>query len=206
MKVLVGQIVLVVAASALAVLVVCLVCVKARTTLDTLRRRLSGGRLVVFFVLALCALVWGRKGGISFPRTDPNQSYLTNRGSRVDGDGVYIDFTRIIVPDSASLFVDCRSVESDSDADWVNVLATTFGETTPPIEIPFSNATNYDWVIYTTWTPEPSVKTNGVWHALWGRDKRQHFYYIPLRTAVRVDGQTIATPKSKEDANDDENP
>lgn len=184
----------------LAAVALCAAFCLAGGALAAVRRVLSGWRLCAFAVLASVAAIYGgRKGTVTYPRTDPQQAYLVDAGSYVTNDLVHINFTRLIVPNSAALYVDRRPVDSTNDVDWVNQLVTTFGETLPPFDVPFATATNYDWIVYTTWTPGPSVVTNGVWHANWGKDVRNRVRIIPLRTAVRVDGRTIATPKSKED-------
>lgn len=172
-----------------------------RKALTSVRRALRPAELAVFTVLA-CFLSWAaQKHLVSYPRTDPTTDYLTDAGSYVDSDRdiVHIDFRRIIVPDSAMLYVD-RLRDGEGDESWENVFAATFGETPIPLEITCQNATNYRWIVYTDWTPGPAVKTNGIWRANWALDRRARRYIIPLRTAVRVDGETIATPKSKEDA------
>lgn len=169
-----------------------------------LRRALRPSQLAAFVVASFACSMFGRKGGITFPRTDADASYLTNRGSFITNDYVHIDFARIIAPDSAHVFVDYRQVDMTNDTDWATLIDSTFAEFSVPTNVPFANATNYDWMVYTTWTPGPSVLTNGVWHAMWGLDKRGKRYLIPIRTAVRVDGEVIATPKSREDANEND--
>lgn len=173
-------------------------------SLMAVRRRITGFRLALFAVLAGVACWAAQKRLVSFPRTDPTQSYLVDRGSYVDSetDLVHIDFSRLIVPDTATMYVD-RLDRSDASAQWVIFRTVPFGEVELPLEFTFDNATNYQWIVYTDWTPGPSVQTNGVWHAMWGRDRQRGAYVIPLRTAVRVDGETIATPKSREDAKDE---
>lgn len=164
---------------------------------------LRPAEVAVFAVLAGVCCWAAQKRLVSFPRTDPEQAYLVDRGSYVDDETstVHIDFERIIAPDAAVLYVDRR--QRREGAEWDNYLTTTLGEFRPPVDIEVPNATNYNWIVYTDWTPGPSVVTNGVWHAMWGRDRRSGRHAIPIRTAVRVDGRTIATPKSKEDANDE---
>lgn len=169
-----------------------------------LRRALRPAQLAAFVIAACACALFGRKGGISFPRTDADIAYLTDRGSYVTNDFVHIDFARIIAPDSAHVFVDYRQIDQTNDTDWATLIDSTFAEFTVPTNVPFANATNYDWMAYTTWTPGPAVLTNGVWHATWGLDRRGRFYLIPVRTAVRVDHETIATPKSREDARNEE--
>ena len=165
-----------------------------------LRRKLSHAHLSAFLALACACTLLARKGRVTYPRTDADIAYLTDRGSYVTNDFVHIDFARIIVPNYAHVFVDYRQVDMTNDTDWVTLVDSTFAEFSVPTNIPFANATNYDFMVYTTWTPGPAVQTNGVWHAVWGLDKRGKFYLIPVRTAVRVDGEVIATPKSKAEA------
>lgn len=164
---------------------------------------LRPAEVAVFAVLAGVCCWAAQKRLVSFPRTDPEQAYLVDRGSYVDDETstVHIDFERIIAPDAAVLYVDRR--QRREGAEWENYLTTTLGEFRPPVDIEVPNATNYNWIVYTDWTPGPSVVTNGVWQAMWGRDQRSGRHAIPIRTAVRVDGRTIATPKSKEDAKDE---
>lgn len=171
------------------------------------RRALGPGELVAF-VLAAGVCCWAaQKQLVRFPRTDPTTAYIIDHGSYVESedDLVHIDFRRFVVPDSANLYID-RIEQSKGvpveGAEFVNHITTTFAEARPPIEFVYPNATNYRWIVYTDWTPGPAVQTNGVWHANWGLDRRARKFLIPLRTAVRVDGETIATPKSKEDAHE----
>lgn len=193
-------------------LALCLVSVIAAVALGAflgrsllvLRRALLPSHLVAFAVLAFACCLFGRKGRVTFPRTDADIAYLTDRGSFVTNDFVHIDFARIIAPNDAHVFVDYRQLDMTNDTDWATLIDSTFAEFSVPADIPFANATNYDWMVYTTWTPGPAVQTNGVWHAMWGLDKRGKFYLIPIRTAVRVDGNTIATPKSREDSQNEQ--
>lgn len=97
------------------------------------------------------------------------------------------------------IYVD-RIQDGDESGIWTTEYESTIADLVLPLEIHIANATNYRWMVYTDWTPGPTVQTNGVWHANWALDRRARRYIIPLRTAVRVDGATIATPKSKEDS------
>ena len=167
------------------------------------RAALRPAEVAVFAVLAGVCCWAAQKRLVSFPRTDPTQAYLIDRGSYVDSETgvVHIDFDRIIVPDSAMMFIDRRRREDG--AEWENMVSETFADVPLPYETSFPDAADWEYVVYTDWTPGPSVQTNGVWHAMWGRDRKSGRHAIPVRTAVRVDGRTIATPKSREDAKDE---
>lgn len=175
-----------------------------KRTLD----RIKSFRLRLLATAFAAFMIWfaGGKhaGSVSYPRTDPLQSYLTDNGSFVTNDFVHVAYSRIIVPDSAPLVIERRRLDQTNDVDWVVHLETTIGAFPSPQDVYFAAATNWNWVVYTTWTPGPSVQTNGVWHAMWGKDRKTGLHIIPVRTAIRVDGETIATPKSKENANEDD--
>lgn len=164
-------------------------------------RRLLTHRGVAALAVALTLFGGAKHVSVLFPRTDPATAYLIDNGSYVDSDTdtVHIDFRRIIVPDSARVYVD-RIPNGDESGIWTTAYESTIADLVLPLEIHIANATNYRWMVYTDWTPGPTVQTNGVWHANWALDRRARRYIIPLRTAVRVDGATIATPKSKEDS------
>lgn len=150
--------------------------------------------------LTLFAGIKHKVGGISYPYTDPEVRYLYDAGSYVTNDAVHVAFSRMIAPATAPLLIDYRQIDSTNDTDWVNHTTTTFAEFSNPCDLQFPAATNYNWIVYTTWTPGPSVQTNGVWHAYWGIDTKRKGYLIPVRTCVRENGRVIATPKSRWDA------
>ena len=166
------------------------------------RGKVKGVHLAALALLGVVfALYGGRKGRITFPYTDFEQRYIVDSGSYVASNIVHVAFSRYVVPASADFFIAFRHVDSTNDLDWAVFTNTTFSAFTVPCDIEYPAATNFDWVCYTTWTPGPTVQTNGVWHSYWGMDKKLHTHFIPIRSAVRVDGETIATPKSKREAN-----
>lgn len=190
-------------ASAIAVLALIALFHVFGQSLHAVRKALPGSALIVFGILAGICCWAAQKRLVSFPRTDPTQAYLVDRGSYVDSETgfIHIDFDRIIVPDTALMIIDRRRREEG--AEWENMVAEQFRDVPLPYETSLADAADWEYIVYTDWTPGPSVQTNGVWHAMWGRDRVRGAYIIPLRTAVRVDGATIATPKSKEDARDE---
>ena len=177
-----------------------------RDAIRLLRQSLSSRELLVFAVLAVgLSFAAQKRGLITFPRTDSEIAYLTDNGSYIETTDVsfvqtvHIDFKRVVAPATATVYVDYRQ-RSDTNGVWTTHTETTFAQMALPYEFQFPNATNYNWIVYTDWTPGPTVVTNGVWHAHWGIDRKFRRTYIPIRTAVRVDGDTIATPKSVADA------
>ena len=109
-------------------------------------------------------------GGITYPKTDNEIAYLTDAGSYVTNDAVHVAFTRLpMVPSSATFYLDYCALDGTNEqgvaTNWVNAKTATFGELEVPFDFAFANATNFNWVAYTDWTPGPAVQTNGVWHA-----------------------------------------
>ena len=144
----------------------------------------------------------GATGKITYPKTDNEIAYLTDAGSYVTNDAVHVAFTRLpMVPDTATFYLDYCALDGTNEqgvaTNWVNAKTATFADLTVPFDFAFANATNYNWLAYTDWTPGPAVQTNGVWHAYWGVDKKEGRYFIPVRTCVRDGSSVIATPKSK---------
>lgn len=153
--------------------------------------------LLIFFVAA--TLYGGAKhfATVTILNTDTDAVYLIDRGSFVTNDYVHVDFTTVVIPQTANLYIYRRQVDSTNDIDWTEHLATTIGEFSPPQDIQFPLATNFNWIVFSDWTPGPAVETNGVWYAYWGLDQQHHEKLIPIRTCVRIDNDIIATPGSK---------
>lgn len=171
-----------------------------RDAIRAIRESLSYKEIIALSLIAIFCTYAAQKRLVTFPRTDPTQAYLFDMGSYVDSETgtVYINFRHVIVPNNANLYIDrIQRVGNGETAEWINHMTTTVGEFNPPYEFVYENATNYNWIVYTDWTPGPTVQTNGVWHANWGRSINRRFI-IPIRTEVRVDGEVIANPKQKE--------
>lgn len=142
-----------------------------RAFAPVVRRVKRRGRIEAAFVAALAAgmaYYGGSKGWIDYPRTDADMAYIFDNGSYVSNDVVHVDFTRAVaVPESAGLEGWYRDCASTNDEDWLQWFASTFAEFSVPTNIPFANATNYNFQIFTTWTPGPAVHTNGLAVVVW---------------------------------------
>lgn len=163
-------------------------------------------RLGFWFCIICVTLYAGSKspvGTITFPRTNADMQYLINRGSYVTNDYIHVDFTTIVVPSSANLYGAYRQLDLTNDTDWVEFVATTIEQFNPPQDIQFASATNYNFVFYTDWSPQPAVHTNGVLTVGWGKKQPSNSIVIevekldalPIRTSVIYDGKKIATPE-----------
>ena len=150
-----------------------------------------------FVVSALLAALYGgsKQATVSYPKTEEGQAYLTNNGSSVTNDAVTLNFTRSsLVPDSAWLYLDCYPLSvtnaEDVAANCVTVYSNQFADISLPLTVPYENATNFNWIAYTDWTPGPIVHTNGVVNVSYkkkmGEMPANAVQIIPMRTQVSV--------------------
>ncbi len=169
--------------------------------------------------LALAALAvgvsWGGSKGrtatITFPRTNPDYELLKDAGSRVESDNLQIRFTaHALLPDEADIQIWRREVASSDDADWTEWETRTLAQWySMSIDTEghwllymyyVPAATNWEWVVFTTWQPGAAVQTNGVLHATWlGTNADERVLGVPLRTGVYEDGARLAPPTKEED-------
>jgi len=167
-----------------------------------IRKLRSFSRLstAVFLFSCIVATLYGgsKRGTISYPRTDADIAYLIDNGSYVSNDAVRVSFIRAVAPLSAPILIDYRPIQSTNELDWVNFTNTTFSAFNQPQTIDFESATNFNWVVYTTWTPGPSVITNGLFHAYWGLDSKKKTYVIPVRTSV-IENSAVIAPNIPEE-------
>lgn len=122
---------------------------------------------VVFVVFACGALYLAANkpttDSVRFPYTDMELRYLFDAGSVVSNDFVHLAFTAsAVLPSSAPVFLDYRPLSSTNDLDWVTYTTAPLALFPRPLDFEFENATSNRWICYTTWTPGPTVHTNGV--------------------------------------------
>ena len=104
---------------------------------------------------------------VQFPFTDPEQRYLYDAGSVVSNNTVHLNFTpSVVLPSSAMIYLDYIPDGSGSGAavTYTNATLATFPR---PLDFTFPNAVSNTWFCYTTWTPGPSVQTNGIAQIMW---------------------------------------
>lgn len=185
-----------------------------RSLVRHLPRRGRVAAVLVFvplFAAFLCVGVPKGAGSVTFPTYEGGLAYLVDNGSYVTNDFVHIDFTRNIVPDSANLFLDYRPTISTNSADWVTAVQSTFAAFSVPTNFVFQGAFSNNWVIYTDWTPGPTVQTNGILHADWGTSPKDSNYRaaglavgIPVQTKIELNGKTMQTPSTKVSNNEND--
>lgn len=109
---------------------------------------------------------------VKFPYLDVEQRYLFDNGSIVSNDHVHVNFTpSVVLPSSAMIYLDYFPDVPDGDqigpaVTYTNATLATFPR---PLDFDFPNAVSNTWFCYTTWTPGPSVQTNGIVRIRWQR-------------------------------------
>ena len=188
----------------IAIMAVVIACLFARAGIIALRRaRISrmGGVMAAIIVFGLTYYAGSKAvSSIQFPITNPDIFFLSNDGtSLVSEDNVRIGYKRHkILPDSADFNVWRREIGNTNDLDWVAEYVSTVGESPSPVVIPFANATNYNWIVFTTWQPSPTVQTNGVLHCAWRGvpgPVNVRLFAVPVRTYVISDGIQLSPPQ-----------
>ena len=122
------------------------------------KRRLRGAALAMFALAAACT-IFARKGSVtvSDPYIQDDGSYLTN-----DVAHVAIAKRTPLLPNDTEILVYARQVDLTEPTDWVRLSPhLTFAD--HPYDYALPNATNYDVMVAASFTPAPTVHTNGVW-------------------------------------------
>lgn len=142
-----------------------------------------------------------KPASVGFPPTEAGVQYLVDRGSYVTNDYVHLDWARRVVPDNAALVIERRPVSSTNASDWAAFIETTFAAFSVPTNLPCPAATGWAWQVWADWTPPPSVQTNGVLHAEWGRTTRDAAFRaaglavgVPVQSTAWGDGSLLGTP------------
>ena len=153
---------------------------------------------IVFCIFAALAVLWaGGKAKVIFPRVDPEVWYLMDGGSAVSNDVVSVRFVRNpILPVSANIFMDGMDVAYTNDEDWATHSFPAYSNRIDQLsengfDFPFQNATNYNWSVYTDWTPSPIIHTNGVAFVMWQQGNATN-HIVTYRTGVYADARKLA--------------
>ena len=131
--------------------------------------------------LLMCAIATYYGGAksikVTFPRTDPDVQHIVDHGSYVTNDCAYISFSAVALPSDAPILVAYAPPEAMEESQVITVASLTLsqwmtqfpGEDGADVTARFAwdtdwgdKASDYVWYCYTTWTPAPSVHTNGV--------------------------------------------
>ena len=122
------------------------------------KRRLRGAALAMFALAAACT-IFARKGSVTV--SDP---YIQNDGSYLTNDVAHVAIAKRtpLLPNDTEILVYARQVDLTEPTDWVRLSPhLTFAD--HPYDYALPNATNYDVMVAASFTPAPTVHTNGVW-------------------------------------------
>lgn len=161
---------------------------------DALRKFFAAQSLAVLFFF-VC--VW-YGGGKSFSF----DTGLRDNGSYATNDMVHVAWTYTGIPSASSLYIAYR--ESGTTNKWADL-----GETVVSALVwdgTLANATNYDYLVYSTYVPPSPVHTNGVWQgpAYETKERRGANSFIIIGAVVREHGRAIAPPNAKRKEDEDE--
>lgn len=119
----------------------------------------------ILTAVACAAIIVGgtKKGSVTV-----NDPYIVNDGSYVTNDFVHIGIRArfdFVTPDM-EILIWSRELQQTNAADWVQLVRPEEGPYRLgefPLDIPFANATNYNFMVAANYVPPPIVHTNGVW-------------------------------------------
>lgn len=123
----------------------------------------SWGRLAAFMTFALPAVYLGATKPVSGTVT-VSDDYIANDGSYLTNDIVHVSIEKktSLLPDDTEILVYARELSQSNATDWVRLEPyLTFAD--HPYDYTLVNATNYNVMVAASYTPAPTVHTNGVW-------------------------------------------
>lgn len=125
-----------------------------------MRRYGVSARVVFLLAAAACVMLAGGKGGSVSVRDD----YIQDAGSYLTNDVAHVALSKKTpnLPDSTEILIYARELSSTNAADWFRLSPhLTFAD--HPYDYSLPNATNYSVLVSSSFVPEPTVHTNGVW-------------------------------------------
>lgn len=103
---------------------------------------------------------------VQFPFTDPESRYLYDLGSVVSNDFVHVNFSpSAVLPQTAPILLEYS--DGTNLTAWTTYTNATLATFPRPLDFYFPGAISNVWMCYTTWTPGPSVQTNGIAQIFW---------------------------------------
>ena len=159
-------------------------------------RKFLGLQALTSLLVVACIFYGGGKSSFSF------DTGLRNNGSYATNDTVHIAWTYIGIPSASSIYIAYR--ESGTTNVWNDL-----GETVASAlvwEATVQNATNYDYLVYSTYVPPAPVHTNGVWQGPVYETKKRvgANSFIVIGAEVRQHGKAIAPPSAKRKEDEDD--
>ena len=133
-------------------------------------------------------------GTITYLRTEADVQYIYDAGSFVSNDLVHVAFTFAVAPGTADFQLWAWPRSSTNEEEMVLVYSNTLAGVAQPYEFEYAGAISNRWFGFTTWTPGPSVHTNGVALVNWQLpyDPAATNIAAMTRTGVYIDGEKLA--------------
>lgn len=133
-------------------------------------------------------------GTITYLRTEADVQYLYDAGSFVSNDLVHVAFTFAVAPGTADFQLWAWPRSSTNEEEMVLVYSNSLAGVAQPYEFEYAGAISNRWFGFTTWTPGPSVHTNGVALVNWQLpyDPAATNIAAMTRTGVYFNGKRLA--------------
>ena len=185
---------------ALAACLAALGCVAAWRLLRNVARTQTRGTFAALAALAIVCAIFADKptptptASVSYPYTDVEQRYIYDNGSYVSNDVVHIAFYYQIAPSTADFQLYAWPLASTNEEEIVLVVNSTLGAVPQPYVFEYQGASSNRWIGITTWTPGPTVHTNGVAVINWQLpyDPAATNIAAMTRTGIYLDGIRLA--------------
>ncbi len=121
------------------------------------------GRIVAVAIFALPAIYVGATKPVS-GRVTVTDDYIQDAGSYLTNDVAHVAIAKRtnLLPDDTEILVYARELSQSNATDWVRLEpCLTYAD--HPYDYTLVNATNYNVMVAASYTPAPTVHTNGVW-------------------------------------------
>ncbi len=121
------------------------------------------GRIAAVAIFALPAIYVGATKPVS-GRVTVTDDYIQDAGSYLTNDVAHVAIAKRtnLLPDDTEILVYARELSQSNAVDWVRLEPhLTFRD--HPYDYSLPNATNYNVMVAASYTPAPTVHTNGVW-------------------------------------------
>lgn len=120
----------------------------------------------VAVVATIGAVMYGGSKGVG--RVVVDDPYIRDAGSYTTNNLVHVAVVKRFdfIPDDMEIWIYSRELAQTNAADWVKLARAEEGEYLLrefPLDIPFPDATNFNFLVAANYVPAPTVHTNGVW-------------------------------------------
>ena len=122
----------------------------------------------VILCVAVCGISFYGMTKHIIGRVSVDDPYIRDAGSYVTNDFVHVAIAARyeFIPQTTEVLIFSRELAQTNAEDWVQLTRIEEGPYKLgefPLDIPFANATNYNFLVAANYIPAPTVHTNGVW-------------------------------------------